>query len=150
MLILLALAACVPESGAPSDGTDALSALDPNIAASQAECRTRGKAVLSYGPQEWQWACGAAEHRAMVAQERRITAQCAAVGSRLQIGGPEGWYCANPTADAGKSCRASTECEGTCFAAERGSGGTCAPLTTFLGCHTILDERGERIELCVD
>ena len=54
--------------------------------------------------------------------------------------------CQLPTRDAGKQCRRESDCEGQCLARS----GTCAPASPMLGCQSVLQEDGRRVELCID
>ncbi|MBC7145176.1 MAG: hypothetical protein H5U24_07195 [Thioclava marina] len=56
-----------------------------------------------------------------------------------------GWICQRVTKDAGKACRASSDCEGACLARSR----TCAPVTPLLGCNEVLTEAGFPMQTCV-
>ena len=67
--------------------------------------------------------------------------------------GPQGKaqqnLCDLPTTDAGQVCTDTSECEGTCFAVQSGSGGTCSPRRVNFGCHTVMKD-GAPMGLCVD
>jgi hypothetical protein len=143
-LVALALpaAAQAPDTGFP-----------PPVALSvaQEECIAAGQAVLAYGYEPWQWACGAEELARIQEVERRIRADCTAAGLNTYPGGLEGWYCAAPTRDGGKTCRRASDCEGPCLATDSGAAiGQCGMLSAFVGCQAILLDDGTRAELCVD
>ena len=55
-------------------------------------------------------------------------------------------FCQTPTRDAGKSCKAATDCTGYCLS----QSGTCAPVTPILGCQGILDEQGRMLTQCIN
>lgn len=55
-------------------------------------------------------------------------------------------FCQKPTRDGGKSCLASTDCEGYCLARSQ----TCAPVTPLFGCQDILNEHGRMLTQCID
>ncbi|MDO9637853.1 MAG: hypothetical protein Q7J44_04860 [Pseudotabrizicola sp.] len=61
-------------------------------------------------------------------------------------GGGTAAFCQTPTRDAGKSCKAATDCTGYCLS----QSGTCAPVTPMLGCHAILDEQGRMLTQCIN
>ena len=54
--------------------------------------------------------------------------------------------CLRETRDAGRQCRAKSDCEGQCLARS----GTCAPVDPLFGCHEVLNDRGARMTLCRD
>jgi hypothetical protein len=144
-LALLLLAACV---GEPEGSDDASAAM---LAAAAAECRAAGGEPVPYGPRPWQVACGAEEAALYRAEEARIRAECDAAGLDTVIGGPSGWYCARATTDAGRTCRRESDCEGFCMAGSPSARtGQCSTHTVFQACLPILDDSGERIELCIE
>lgn len=55
-------------------------------------------------------------------------------------------FCQKITRDGGKSCRASSDCEGYCLARSM----TCAPVTPMFGCQEILNEYGRMLTQCID
>ncbi len=55
-------------------------------------------------------------------------------------------YCITRTTDAGKSCRAGSECAGECLARSR----TCAPAKPLLGCNAVLNDAGIEGNQCVE
>jgi hypothetical protein len=57
--------------------------------------------------------------------------------------------CDLPTADAGLPCTDSSQCEGSCFAGDTPSIGTCSPRRPNFGCFTVMKD-GMPIGLCVD
>jgi hypothetical protein len=67
--------------------------------------------------------------------------------------GPQGMgqqdLCDLPTTDAGQPCTDSSQCEGTCFASDTSSIGTCSPRRPNFGCLTVMKD-GMPIGLCVD
>ncbi|WP_205518515.1 hypothetical protein [Pseudotabrizicola algicola] len=72
---------------------------------------------------------------------------CERRGGRWSVaGGGKAAFCQTPTKDAGKSCRASTDCTGYCLV----KSGTCAPVTPMLGCHDILNEQGRMLTQCIN
>lgn len=76
----------------------------------------------------------------------RDQALCSARGGIWGPGGKGGFACLTRTRDAGRQCRADTDCQGYCLARSR----TCAPVTPLFGCHEILTASGARATLCVD
>ena len=67
-------------------------------------------------------------------------------GSWLPAGRGGAMVCTHFTADAGKSCRKASDCEGYCLARSN----TCAPITPMLGCTEILQADGAKVTLCID
>ncbi len=63
-----------------------------------------------------------------------------------RTGGGAAAFCQTPARDAGKSCRASTDCTGYCLA----QSGTCAPVSPMLGCHDILNDQGRMLTQCIN
>ena len=55
-------------------------------------------------------------------------------------------YCITRTTDAGKSCRAASDCAGECLARSR----TCAPAKPLLGCNAVLNDAGIEVSQCVE
>jgi len=60
--------------------------------------------------------------------------------------------CILPTADAGKSCVDSNDCESVCLSSTEGleSGGHCYRWSSYKGCGIIVNEKGKRRVICVD
>ena len=54
--------------------------------------------------------------------------------------------CVQPTRDAGRQCRQSSDCESQCLARSQ----TCAPYAPLFGCNEVLTGPGRRETLCVD
>jgi len=74
-------------------------------------------------------------------------AACEKSGGRWGKGGMAGFFvCYRDTRDAGKSCKAATDCEGLCLARSR----SCAPVTPLFGCQDILDRNGRPETICID
>jgi len=72
-------------------------------------------------------------------------AACLRDGGRFSKGpAPDTFVCFRTPRDAGKYCRASTDCSTECLARSR----TCAPVTPLLGCNEVLTENGGRVTLC--
>lgn len=67
-------------------------------------------------------------------------------GSFVAIGRSGAMTCQMPTRDGGKQCRRESDCEGVCLARSN----TCAPVKPLLGCQSILQDDGRRVELCID
>jgi len=63
----------------------------------------------------------------------------------VTIGGHGQVVCIADAADAGKTCQASSDCEGVCLA----DGQICSPQAPFYGCHDVY-ENGVIATLCVD
>ena len=61
-------------------------------------------------------------------------------------GSGSAFFCQSVTRDGGKSCRASTDCQGYCLARSL----TCAPVTPMFGCQDILNEAGRMLTQCVN
>ncbi|THD75688.1 hypothetical protein E7681_04325 [Thalassobius vesicularis] len=75
-------------------------------------------------------------------------AACEAAGGTYAPGGifsPE-YICFTENPDAGKSCRKATDCTDTCLADTR----TCNKVSPMFGCYSYLDEKGKKVEICVD
>ncbi len=72
--------------------------------------------------------------------------QCEADGGQYGPGGFGGPTCVRNTPDAGKACSQASDCTGFCLAESR----TCSPKTPFFGCHTLLVENGQEVEICID
>ena len=69
-----------------------------------------------------------------------------AKGVWTQAGSAVAAFCQKPTRDGGKSCKASTDCEGYCLARS----GTCAPVSPMFGCQEILNENGRVLTQCLN
>ena len=80
------------------------------------------------------------------AQMRQERAECEAKGGEYAQAGLFGHACYLPTEDAGKSCAAAGDCQGICYADTR----QCSPVTPEFGCIAMLDEDGQRMEICID
>ncbi|WP_083952102.1 MULTISPECIES: hypothetical protein [Rhodobacter] len=79
---------------------------------------------------------------AAVARDKGL---CEAGGGQwASLGGAQ--YCVTRTKDAGRSCRASTDCEGACLARSM----TCAPAKPLLGCNEVLSSTGLRGTECIE
>ncbi len=101
-----------------------------------ASCRPEGSDGPPAGPSGPQGGESAGERAA-----------CVARGGEYRRGGLAGaWICFERTRDAGKSCRAASDCEGLCLAESR----SCAPVRPMFGCHAILDEDGTPVTICID
>ncbi len=57
-----------------------------------------------------------------------------------------GEICYKPTPDGGQSCRKASDCSGACMADTR----TCSKVTPQFGCFELLDDRGQKVGLCID
>ncbi|MFN4130262.1 MAG: hypothetical protein ACK4GC_10685 [Paracoccaceae bacterium] len=89
----------------------------------------------------------AAEPVAPVVVKTAAHLACEKRGGRWSVaGGGTAAFCQTPTKDAGKSCKASTDCTGYCLV----KSGTCAPVTPMLGCHDILNEQGRMLTQCIN
>ncbi len=71
---------------------------------------------------------------------------CIEEGGHWERAGMIGHACLFRTKDAGKSCTRATDCEGTCLADTR----SCSAIRPMFGCYSMLDENGEKLEICVD
>ncbi|MCU0899024.1 MAG: hypothetical protein MUC82_00860 [Cypionkella sp.] len=90
---------------------------------------------------------GAAEPVAPTVVKTEAHLACERRGGLWSVaGGGAAAFCQTPTRDAGKSCRASTDCTGYCLEKSR----TCAPVTPMLGCHDILNEQGRMLTQCIN
>lgn len=67
-------------------------------------------------------------------------------GRFVSLGRSGAMTCQVPTRDGGKSCRRESDCDGVCLARSA----TCAPVQPLLGCQSILQNDGRRVELCID
>lgn len=56
------------------------------------------------------------------------------------------YVCYHEMRDAGKLCRADSDCDGLCLARSR----TCSPIEPFYGCHEVLTDRGVQQTLCIE
>jgi hypothetical protein len=54
--------------------------------------------------------------------------------------------CYRTMRDAGKICRAASDCLGHCLARSR----TCSPVEPFFGCHEVMSEAGVPQTLCIE
>ena len=63
--------------------------------------------------------------------------------TRTQAGA---FVCVSRTRDAGKSCTASSQCQGSCLARS----GTCAPVKPLIGCHEIATVEGAVATVCIE
>ena len=73
--------------------------------------------------------------------------QCDRDGGRWALApGKVTYVCYKELRDAGKLCRASSDCEGICLARSR----TCSPIEPFYGCHEVLTNGGGQQTLCVE
>lgn len=67
-------------------------------------------------------------------------------GSFVVFGRSGTMTCQKPTRDGGKQCKRESDCDGVCLARSN----TCAPVKPLLGCQSILQNDGRRVELCID
>lgn len=147
--VLLVAVACSSSSRFEEAKAGAQARAIENTEMAKTACRERGNEVFEFS--DGDWVCGAAAKAEYEREERRWRARCSEQGKQVYRGGINGWFCANPTTDAGQECRASTECESACLLPdERARRGQCAALTTILGCFEMLDDQGEKVVLCVD
>ncbi|MCC7633356.1 hypothetical protein [Stenotrophomonas rhizophila] len=130
--LLLALAGCASTPPAPSPGTE-LS--DTTVPAAEA----------------------AAQAAAEAAAEAAAAATCAAEGGTLQaLGRLQREQCVVRYADAGKACRAKSDCTGQCLAtAETAVGakasGVCqSDVSQNFGCRQRIDKGVAQGTICVD
>ena len=73
-------------------------------------------------------------------------AACEREGGRWGTALASGFFvCYRTPRDAGKSCRAASDCETHCLARSR----TCAPIEPFYGCHEILTNSGLQATQCI-
>ena len=77
-------------------------------------------------------------------------AECEASGGYIGSGGLFPWACRHDLPDAGQACTRSTDCEGMCLVNPETNRGECAAVSPIFGCVSMLDERGERVEICID
>ncbi|GAA5078929.1 hypothetical protein N0B44_23515 [Roseibacterium beibuensis] len=77
-------------------------------------------------------------------------ADCAASGGYIGSGGLMPWACRYDLSDGGQACTRSTDCEGMCLVNPEANRGECAAVSPVFGCVGMLDERGERVEICID
>ena len=89
------------------------------------------------------------------AEIRAEEKECLAAGGRFDRGGLSGALtCFRPTSDAGKTCRATPECEGMCLAEGSEDNppktGQCASERPMFGCIGFLDETGDYGVICID
>jgi hypothetical protein len=76
-----------------------------------------------------------------------VAQKCQSSGGQWANVGRAGLHaCVRPTRDAGKQCRAKTDCQGECLARS----GSCSPIAPLFGCNDILTEGGLRVTQCVD
>ena len=71
---------------------------------------------------------------------------CEETGGRWGRGGLAGFVCYREPPDAGRQCRAESDCTSLCLARS----GTCAPVAPFFGCHEVLTDTGARATVCID
>ncbi|WP_121065186.1 hypothetical protein [Chachezhania antarctica] len=80
-------------------------------------------------------------------------AQCDATAGVL-VHGQEGTVlCAEPTPDAGKTCRYSGECSGLCITSTtqpQATTGQCQPAKPFSGCYTMVNLVEENRNVCIE
>ncbi|MGB3280019.1 MAG: hypothetical protein WBA92_12565 [Pseudorhodobacter sp.] len=74
-----------------------------------------------------------------------VAQSCEAAGG-IVTAGLAGPVCAQVTKDAGKACRANSQCEGFCLAESK----TCTPHSPYFGCFEVLEAVGASAMLCVD
>ncbi|OCX64563.1 hypothetical protein BFP70_11045 [Thioclava sp. SK-1] len=79
------------------------------------------------------------------ARMEMLQAQCLTNGGQWTSTGL-GSLCVMRTGDSGKSCQASTQCDGACLARS----GTCSPVKPLLGCNDVLTSSGLRVNECVE
>lgn len=162
--IFLALAACQLVTGGDSDrqhsvadvnpitgGEISVAALDDDLppsghaaetppllgaAADEEGAPPVGPAVDAPAPQAAAVVVKSAQHLA-----------CEARGGRWSsAGSTAASFCQTVTRDAGKSCRAASDCTGYCLAKSR----SCAPVTPMFGCHEILNDSGRMLTECIN
>lgn len=154
---LLVLAAC-GGAGSPDRAPDRAPDLAPARAAALARaeataerareaCRARGEQVIDLGPREW--ACGERGRAVAERQATRWRERCAESGTEAFRSGAASWFCALATADAGRECRAATDCQGVCVlpSAEARSG-VCSATTVVPGCTARIGPDGQRRTVC--
>ncbi len=149
-VLLLVLAACNATSPDLEPAKErARERAAATVAAAKEACRARGQEVFEF--EDGDWVCGTEAKARRDAALRTWTERCTASGTQVYRGGIDGWFCANPTADAGKECRSGAECEGACLLADDNARrGTCAPRTVTVGCFAQIGDDGTRGTLCVD
>ena len=151
--LVLLLAACGGgrEAGVSPDlepaRAAALARAEASAAPARAACRARGDEVIELGPREW--ACGP---RGLEVRERVATRwreRCAEMGAEAFRTGAAGWFCARATADAGRECRAATDCQGVCLiSATDARIGTCSATSALPGCVAQLGPDGRGRTVC--
>ncbi len=80
------------------------------------------------------------------AQKAAQKAACTAKGGTYDRAGMYGYTCYMPMPDAGKSCHKSGDCAGICYADTH----QCSAVSPQFGCYGYLDEKGQKVEICVD
>ncbi|MBK1634939.1 hypothetical protein [Rhodovulum adriaticum] len=83
------------------------------------------------------------------AELRAQKAACEADGGTFAHGGLSGLMCIRTLEDAGKACTRSTDCIGECVVNDSGRG-QCYGQSPMFGCHVMLDEKGDKFEMCID
>jgi hypothetical protein len=71
---------------------------------------------------------------------------CERRGGALQSSPRGTLACVRTLPDAGRQCRAASDCAGACLARS----GTCAPFAPLFGCHEVLTPTGARVTECLD
>jgi hypothetical protein len=72
---------------------------------------------------------------------------CLAKGGDYRQGGIlQEWICFETNPDAGSRCDTSKDCRGFCMAGNR----SCSTVTPMFGCHSIIEDDGEVVEICID
>ena len=134
---------------APEAGSATLAPVPASASAAAPPAAEAEPAALSQVPDSMPQADApaAAEPVAPAAFKTAAHLACEKRGGRWSVaGGGAAAFCQTPTKDAGKSCRASTDCAGYCLV----KSGTCAPVTPMLGCHDILNEQGRMLTQCIN
>jgi len=73
--------------------------------------------------------------------------QCEAAGGMVMIAGLSGAeFCATRSPQAGQRCERASDCSSRCNADTR----TCETYNSAFGCHSFLNQDGERVDICVD
>ena len=72
---------------------------------------------------------------------------CLTKGGEYRQGGIlQEWICFETTPDAGARCEQGSDCRGFCMAGNR----SCSTVTPLFGCHSILVDDGQVVEICID